>query len=113
MLRLSGAHLHLCFDGSEPPSTVHYQAHMDLEHNLPGASAAHEDMDIPLVGELFRKASKSGFDLPVFLVGLWILWALFVAEKLLTPAFRRLFVHSSSPRALLPPLRGPPFFNLR
>ena len=50
LVRVGGPHLHLCFDGSEPPASFHA---FDLagHHGLPGIDASHDDADIALIAE--------------------------------------------------------------
>ena len=105
--RIGGAHLHLCFDGSEPPASLHFNesGHPD-DHHL---DSAHDDLDISAIGEAIAKAGKVSLDLPALLFFAFLLC-------LLAPSQGRLLLHRSPPRVatpafLRPPLRGPPGLN--
>src|SRR5689334_14340036 len=65
-MRTAGAHLHLCFDGSEPPASVHFDgdglAHHDDEHaNAPAEQ--HSDVDISLIADALVKLGTVDLDL--------------------------------------------------
>lgn len=123
LARATGAHLHLCFDGQEPPRSLHIggPAHA-VEHHLPNEHAQghdhahahehahetqHSDLDLPLFDKLLSKTGKSSVDLPLLLFVL-LLFAVLAraAEPLLRRDPRRLELRP--PRTLRPPLRGPP-----
>lgn len=104
--RADGAHLHLCFDGSEPPVSFH-AFDVGLHHDEPQSAAPHQDSDVGVLGQLLTKLLTLDLDLPPALLAAVI--ALF-----LVPAARML-PRSVAPRAALaaatflrPPLRGPP-----
>jgi hypothetical protein len=103
---VSGAHLHLCFDGSEPPATFH--AIEDGSHDHPGAEGAHNDKDVSLQGVALAKKQDGALDLPAVLAV-----ATFVTRVPVTvpvPAFDTDVATPVPLRVahLLPPLRGPP-----
>lgn len=106
MVRVGGTHLHLCFDGSEPPASFHLLDDGE-HHEAPGASAPHLDTDVALGGELLSKAQKSGFDLPLLLLVAAFLWALAQRPIRFAPRLSQFPVYSQ-PAFLRPPLRGPP-----
>lgn len=100
----AGTHLHVCFDGQEPPISVHV---LDGDHaDLHGDDAAHDDLDID---PLSKSPPKPLYpDLPVLallIVVCGLLWRSAVA----VPVPLRCL---SSPRSPLrywrPPLRAPP-----
>jgi hypothetical protein len=104
--RLSGVHLHLCFDGQEPPATIHTiddAAHDELHH----VEQDHTDKDVDVLDAALTK-SKGPVDLPVLFAACLLLlmlvhpagrhWPLAASYRVFTPL---LF-------ALRPPLRGPP-----
>jgi len=107
VLRIGGTHLHLCFDGSEPPISVH-SADSGLHHDVAVASQPHSDQDISLGAEALVKKSSAALDLAalafVFALLLFFLPRTpnplpdFFAPPRLSPARIR----------LRPPLRGPP-----
>lgn len=98
----SGAHSHLCFDGQEPPVTVH----MDTlgEHLQHASDEQHVDADVDLNQLLIVKIIK--VDLPVLIVAILLLALLFKRHSLLIP-FRSLVFYSRVTN-LRPPLRAPP-----
>lgn len=102
--RLGGAHLHLCFDGSEPPASLHvtdsghYADHHDRE--------AHDDRDVSLLGDALIKSDKPGLDLPLLLAAFWLVVLLFARPRMVPADSPQVAV--SSPRFFRPPLRGPP-----
>ncbi len=104
--RVGGAHLHLCFDGGEPPANLHL---MDsgLHHSEPGMAADHHDVDVAVVGEVMAKVAKLGVDLPILLLAVLLVWSQIQVPSKLAPGFRNL-LSPSAVRSLRPPLRGPP-----
>lgn len=115
--RSGGAHLHLCFDGSEPPSSLHLSVgahHADdhsglhSHHGEHDAGQAHSDLDVPLADSPLAKPGKLVQDLPLFLLAAVALFAFLgsprqprgVREPPTLPAWAVLH--------LVPPLRGPP-----
>ncbi len=106
VVHVGGAHLHLCFDGSEPPSSLHL---MDsgLHHAGPGADAGHQDVNLALAGEALTKLKLGSIDLdlPVLLIAALLVWSLLQAPRHRVPVF------SSAARILWPPLRGPPLLT--
>jgi hypothetical protein len=104
--RAAGIHLHLCFDGSEPPASVHFEdAGHHGEHH---ADEEHQDLDLSLAFEAIAKAVKQGLDLPVFLLA-----ALLLLPPLVRTTLRRGLPEPPagafpSRLSLRPPLRGPP-----
>jgi hypothetical protein len=105
--RLTGAHLHLCLDGSEPPASVHFvdtgchgNHHVDNQHN---------DVDVPLVADALSKSGKSGIGLDLLLVLLSVFvwaWQTITRPRPIWHPPRALA--TASPPFLRPPLRGPP-----
>jgi len=103
-VRTAGLHLHLCLDGAEAPSQIHWAdvgVHNDADH----ASQPHDDRDVE-VGEIVGKTFKGFGDLHIALVAAVILLLV------LPPSRERLSTRPSvawSPaRHYRPPLRGPP-----
>ena len=112
LLRVEGAHLHLCFDGNEPPASIHL-LDIGIHHGSePGMSAPHQDQDVSLSDEALFKASQPGFDFPPVLLAALLLWALLRTPIRLTPPSSTPVAPSAS-RVLLPPLRGPPSLTSR
>jgi len=46
--RISDAHVHLCFDGQEPRSSLHVSDHEPNCHTADGRRGSHQDQDIDL-----------------------------------------------------------------
>lgn len=98
----SGAHGHLCFDGQEPPLSIH----MDTfgEHTEHAADEQHVDANVDLSQPLLAKLTK--IDLPLLLVAA-LLFTLLL-EKIAFIVSRYSPSHSSCRVGLRPPLRAPP-----
>jgi len=106
-VRASDTHLHLCFDGQEPPTTVHFadaSVHHDDAHD--GEEHADKDFD-PFVGLLLKISGTDSDAAPAPCVAVLVI--------LIPPASDSVPVASDSrapaidpPFYLRPPLRGPP-----
>jgi hypothetical protein len=106
LMRLSGAHLHLCFDGSEPPVSYHLVdsgIHHGDEH---GTGEAHSDQDMPVAKDAAVKKSSAG-DAALLFCALVLLLFLFAPGRQPRPAALPVF-HGRHLSRLRPPLRGPP-----
>ncbi len=106
-VRLAGAHLHLCFDGSEAPASVHL-ADSGVHHSEPGMLLQHQDVDVSLVGELLSKHGKLALDLAALLGVALLLWDFFAGNRAESPLRDRGRFTTSPRRFTFPPLRGPP-----
>ena len=104
--RIGGVHLHLCFDGSEPPASVHV---LDggIHHNEPAGEEGHQDRDIAPAENLALKLPKMGLDLLPVLFFLVMLWGMLPSRQHPLRNDSILFSRRLA-RDLLPPLRGPP-----
>ena len=111
------AHVHYCFDGQEPPATVHLSDGIDHEHEHPGQASHHDtathaehdgdhdDLDLDLPNQALAKAVKHDLFIASPLPG----WSTVIdsrpAEALVrsddAPA-------AAAPLYARPPLRGPP-----
>ena len=106
LLRVGGAHLHLCFDGTEPPASLHLFED-GPHHETLSFGFTHQDVDIAVVAELLSKSNNSANDLPLTmlllasLLGFWFQPQRYFSALL--PPF-----HYASKWLLRPPLRGPP-----
>jgi hypothetical protein len=104
-MRIGGAHVHFCFDGSEPPATLHMSSDEGSHHE---DEAAHTDMDVSLSGDTLIKKFESSIQ-PLLLLAVAILFIRFT--PVLTISRTRF---NSLPRLLSqfafqrPLLRGPP-----
>lgn len=106
-VRASDTHLHFCFDGQEPPASVHFadaSVHNDDHH----ADEDHADKDFdPLVGVLLKHSgSDSDLALPACVVAAVLL--LPPVTSIVPVASDSLPAHASPSFYLRPPLRGPP-----
>jgi hypothetical protein len=103
-VKASGAHVHLCLDGQEPPASVHFaDAHADKHHQ--DESNADKDVN-PLFGTLVKKGGPD-FDLAIAVALTVLSWDLpftrvgpFPAEQQSIPSADSIYWR--------PPLRGPP-----
>lgn len=106
VLRVGGSHWHLCFDGQEPPVSVHV-VDSSFEHSGSGLSQQHHDQNVEVGLASIVKHSSTDFDLPLLMIAVILLWAVMPllvlprARRTLAPVFPDLSL-------LLPPLRGPP-----
>ncbi len=104
-VNLGSPHLHLCFDGLEPSSSLH-GFDGAVHHAKTALDGAHEDVDIDLARDTVAKTVK--LDLGVFVAAIAIV---FVVLGLLSrqppPLYRPAFLLSSL-SLLRPPVRGPP-----
>jgi hypothetical protein len=108
-VRLLGMHLHLCFDGAEPPSSMQAQAgHHICDPFAPCEThGPMQDVDIDVIGDMMIKAGKVLLDLPALVMAV----VLFLIAPRTGSAYQRASyqapVSGSRPR-LRPPLRAPP-----
>ena len=106
VVRVGGAHLHLCFDGNEPPVSFHPADDWD-HHADAGVSTSHEDTDVALSAASIAKSGKQTLDLPLLALLPLLMW-------LLLPTARQVFftnalrLQRTLAFHLRPPLRGPP-----
>jgi hypothetical protein len=106
LLQICGAHLHLCFDGQEPPVTLHL-LDSGAEHVDVGASAPHHDENVAAESSALRKTFALDLGILPALLALFTLGSL--RPRLILPlARRRGALIFRSIFDLLPPLRGPP-----
>jgi hypothetical protein len=104
--RVSGAHLHLCFDGTEPFASVHMLDSGPAAAS-DGLTAAHHDEEVFVIGDVVNKSAKVGLELPALLAFVLLLWAALQLPRLVAPGFRPLLA-AAELRVLLPPPRAPP-----
>jgi hypothetical protein len=130
VVRISGAHWHLCFDGSEPPATVHAgdtvadhhtfdrdtdDHHSNHDHNAFDALAwdhhaaephtDHTDVDLNLVDNGLFKLLAKHFAAALTLLAFFLLTVLTrrnISPPYFAPFFPQFALHRS------PPPRGPP-----
>ena len=100
----SGAHGHLCFDGQEPPLSMH----MDIlgEHPEHLGTDKHVDADVDL--GTFALAKLIKIDLPILIAATLLFVLLFNYFSYTVTQYSR--PYSSRIIGIRPPLRAPPFF---
>jgi hypothetical protein len=101
------SHVHYCFDGSEPPATVHLVDSAAHHHDAPGHSdddVEHDDLDVDVPNQALAKAVKH--DLPAIHGLAWTMPLGAVPGGTL-PADVDTPPHPN-PRYALPQLRAPP-----
>lgn len=114
VMRLGGVHQHLCFDGSEAPSALHFVDaglhHVDTDSgSLVSDDVHHHDVEVSAADDGVTQLPS--LDLPVL--------ALLIAVVLLLPLGRRNGLRparavtrlAQPPLHLRPPSRGPPRFS--
>lgn len=107
-VRMSDTHLHLCFDGQEPPTSVHFadaSVHHDEEHD---DGSTHADKDInPFIGTIVKSDDDTQ---PLFavIVSTLLTIDLLPPDHGVPPLDRETPLATDPPFYLRPPLRGPP-----
>jgi hypothetical protein len=106
IVRTADAHAHFCFDGKEPPASVHI-ADGDVHPCESDEGSGHTgDKDVKLTPDaLLKKASAEDVWLPAMVY----LGAYFLAQPSIEPppAYAQVNL-PPAPYLFLPPLRGPP-----
>lgn len=105
---VNAEHLHLCFDGSEAPATVHAVEDGSDHHADEGVSAPHQDADVSLEGAALGKKYERAFDLSSLLVATVLIGRVpLAAPALVADPVVPVAVTTATVRSL-PPRRGPP-----
>jgi hypothetical protein len=102
--RVAGNHLHLCFDGSEPPVSFHT---MDMTDHHAEEEFQHDDQDIDLPEMTLAKLVAFLLDVALIAAVVIGLLALVTTQRL-RPEFLVRDLQHSILHFLRPPLRGPP-----
>lgn len=102
---VSGAHLHLCFDGQEPAAAMHEV--QDGVHHA-GSKVQHHDRDVSVTGSAVIKKADGVLDLPVLLTAAFVLQRLPILSSDAPKPSRTATLLSDQTVRLLPPSRGPP-----
>jgi hypothetical protein len=103
---VAGAHLHLCFDGLEPPATLHHLADGGDHQNHHSPESGHIDSDVEFDTSLTR-APTDGGDAPAISMRVANACASVGSKTFLRPT-QAPSGACSVPRFRLPPLRAPP-----
>lgn len=102
-VRIAGAHWHLCFDGSEPPATVHVGDGTVGHHG--DHRAEHSDVDLNLVDNGLLKLLGKQLAIALALVALF---TLLLQPRRSAPIPYRAKCFPAAYLHQLPPPRGPP-----
>ena len=105
LVRVDGAHLHLCLDGAEPPLSLH-AVDLQVHHEGEVASVVHFDVDLPFPGEASPRSLDAG-DAPV-LASAGVVQHPVPRGRSLTCAHAIDAPACAPPRHLTPPVCGPP-----
>jgi hypothetical protein len=108
VMRVGGAHLHLCMDGTEAPVSVHLSADAGLDNASIGVGKAHHDQDVSLSGEVLAKKMDTALQLPALLAGLIVLFFVPLLVVTVVSRDRTSLLHPIPIFRIRPPLRGPP-----
>lgn len=109
LMRVGGAHLHLCFDGGEPPVSVHLSADTGADQPHAGVGQGHHDQDVSLSGEALAKKLDGALQLPILLVVAFVLFLLCrPVGGIVVPRDRTAQFHPLPVFRIRPPLRAPP-----
>lgn len=108
VMRLGGAHLHLCLDGSEPPVSVHLTDDARVNGSHTGVGQAHHDQDVSLSGEVLAKKLDAALQLPALLAALVLLFVVPLVLVAIVRRDRTLLIHPIPIFRIRPPRRAPP-----
>jgi hypothetical protein len=106
VLRVGGAHLHLCFDGQEALATVHL---LDggQEHREDGGPERHQDENLDDGASSLVKSFGADNDAPVLPTTGFLAFITLTAATI-APVDRLRLPSFDTGTCLLPPPRGPP-----
>jgi len=106
-MRVSGVHLHYCFDGSEPPVSLHLVSDANAHDTIAESSQVkHVDTDVSSDADPIAK--KGDVDPGVWALVLAFVICTMVASRQIAFSFESLLPVSTFRAYILPPLRGPP-----
>jgi hypothetical protein len=110
---VSAAHLHLCFDGSEPPATLHsvedgVHHSGGLHDQAAGADIVHHDVDVSLASSALAKKLDVSYELPGLIAAAFVVLRMPLSEAAVSPPDRAATLIPAPQLRLLPPLRAPP-----
>jgi hypothetical protein len=111
VMRIGGAHIHVCLDGSEPPASLHIGDNgIHDQHHPSGAhvDAAEWDSDVSVPGDALVKNLTGDVDLPTLAATLCLLLFIVPLLRIFTRYLDPPLVRISGRSQLLPPPRGPP-----
>lgn len=108
LMRMGGAHLHLCLDGGEPPVSVHLSTDTGVDQPHTGVGQGHHDQDVSLSGEALAKKLDGALQLPVLLVAAFVLFLMRPMGGPIILRDRTTLVPRVPVFHIRPPLRAPP-----
>ena len=109
MMRVGGAHLHYCFDGSEPPVGLHIDGHAGGHHvNGDESASEHADMDVKTGVDALIKKNPTPFDVLGLIAMRNALGRLSPRMQVVAHSFDLVLPFSAQRAHFRPPLRGPP-----
>ncbi len=107
VVRAGDAHMHLCFDGQEPPRSLHVGEVQLDHHEGEHTEAAHQDVDVDALDTaLAKKVADANDVLPLLLAATVI--DIVAIERYAPERRERQNPSPSLPYLFLPQLRGPP-----
>lgn len=104
-VRSADAHIHMCFDGQEPPAALHV-ADGGVHHSGPGMQQGHQDKDVKYSAD--RTFKKGDANDALLIAAVWSLVASLPTRTAEPPQYTEAAPRASNPFHLRPPLRGPP-----
>jgi hypothetical protein len=106
IVRMADAHAHLCYDGKEPPSSIHWACGGAHPCETDKSTVHTGDKDVQVSADLLVKKSVSADSwMPAFLASIFQYIAPRSVERI---AVEATIVRPTEPAYLRPPLRGPP-----
>jgi hypothetical protein len=109
LMRMGGAHLHYCLDGTEAPVSLHMDSDGGVHHSLGVESqVSHSDIDVSITEDVPVKKSTLAFDLLALLFALPFLAQYFVQQRRIVPSLEDALIPVNPRSYGIPPLRGPP-----
>ena len=106
-VRASDTHLHLCFDGQEAPTTVHF-ADASVHHDEQHETKEHADKDFDVFVGMLLKNGSSEADIAIPLAVTALVLLLPPVSDTVPVADEPSPSATDPPFYLRPPLRGPP-----
>ena len=108
-VRIADAHVHMCFDGQEAPSSLHVSDPTALCHLPNGSSGGtHQDQDIDAVGAVLAKKDSQAQSVDPLPIADIVLLLLAPPRGGVIPDAAPADLTVNRPYLRLPPLRGPP-----
>ena len=106
--RTSDAHMHLCFDGQEAPSSLHVSDRSVVCHLPDGPSGTHQDQDVDAVGAALAKKDSQAQSVDPLPIADIVLLLLAPPRSSVAREVTPDDLPVNPPYLNLPPLRGPP-----